>query len=927
MKKDIFADIAAGGIGKNSSILEDPKPIEYNVGQCLLKENGKKPLVTKEEMSSEKEMKEELQKLKNKFAPFLQNKAPEIESYTEKIKIDEFLFNSTETVKIPHYWGPVGYAKNIYEAEFTLDDIMEGKAYYVCFKGADYMACVYVNDECVGMHEGFFSPFEFQITEQVRKGANKLKIVLKNDWIYRHGDDIEGDKLYAATGLGFDDPQVGWHHCPPGTGIYNDVTVEIRNYIHITDLFVRNENEVWVEVQNSTYDEKDVEFYLSVYGQNFDETVCENVCYKSCELPNYKKGDEEIRRINMKVKKGQNIYRLPLHIENCRKWDLDTPYLYQLQLWVTVDGEKLDAQKTQFGIRSFTQDVESEMKGMFYLNGRKIRLRGANTMGFEQQDVLRGDIEQLIDDILLAKVCNMNYLRLTQRPVQDEVYEYCDKLGMLTQTDLPLFGWMRRTKIAEAIRQTEEMERMVRNHPCNIMVTYINEPMSKWDEEPHRHLERSELEEFFKACDVAVKLLNPERVIKHVDGDYYPPGQCLPDNHCYTMWYNGHGIDAGRLNKGYWFDVKPGWYFGCGEYGAEGLDFADVMRSYYPESWIREPFNPDNIIGSQTGKFHYFFYDTPDSLEEWVEASQEHQEKATKFMTEAFRRNPRMVSFAIHLFIDAWPSGWMKTIMDFKRKPKPAFFAYKKALKPLMVSLRTDRYTYYEGEKITVEAYVCNDTSSLFENLNLTYELYDKENLIMSSETTVSVEECDVQRADDAVFTINKVNDRKKYTLKVILSDNSGEVIDYNHMQLEVFEDVEIRENTDVVLVEKLPVGEHTIAGEKVIVKECGMQPVHFVSRKTGHKCVSGFEAFDFSNWYDKDKDMITPILETTFEAEGFTPILTGSNKDGLWNGDWAKTFAAAEKTYDGKKYVICQVDLRMENPIAKRFLKRIYEL
>ena len=320
----------------------------------------------------------------------------------------------------------------------------------------------------------------------------------------------------------------------------------------------------------------------------------------------------------MKVKKGQNIYRLPLHIENCRKWDVDTPYLYQLQLWVTVDGEKLDAQKTQFGIRSFTQDVESEMKGMFYLNGRKIRLRGANTMGFEQQDVLHGDIEQLIDDILLAKVCNMNYLRLTQRPVQDEVYEYCDKLGMLTQTDLPLFGWMRRTKIAEAIRQTEEMERMVRNHPCNIMVTYINEPMSKWDEEPHRHLERSELEEFFKACDVAVKLLNPERVIKHVDGDYYPPGQCLPDNHCYTMWYNGHGIDSGRLNKGYWFDVKPGWYFGCGEYGAEGLDFADVMRSYYPESWIREPFNPNNIIGSQTGKFHYFFYDTPDSLEEWV---------------------------------------------------------------------------------------------------------------------------------------------------------------------------------------------------------------------------------------------------------------------------------------------------------------------
>lgn len=53
-----------------------------------------------------------------------------------------------------------------------------------------------------------------------------------------------------------------------------------------------------------------------------------------------------------------------------------------------------------------------------YLNGEQIRLRGANTMGHLQQCVIKGDTAQLIDDILLAKLCNMNYLRLTQRPVQ-----------------------------------------------------------------------------------------------------------------------------------------------------------------------------------------------------------------------------------------------------------------------------------------------------------------------------------------------------------------------------------------------------------------------------------------------------------------------------------------------------------------------------
>ena len=108
---------------------------------------------------------------------------------------------------------------------------------------------------------------------------------------------------------------------------------------------------------------------------------------------------------------------------------------------------------------------------MFYLNGRKIRLRGANTMGFEQQDVLRRDFDRLIDDILLAKICNMNYWRLTQRPVQEEIYEYCDKLGLMTQTDLPVFGCMRRPMVCEALRQTATMIR--RRRECRITIVTL----------------------------------------------------------------------------------------------------------------------------------------------------------------------------------------------------------------------------------------------------------------------------------------------------------------------------------------------------------------------------------------------------------------------------------------------------------------------
>ena len=87
------------------------------------------------------------------------------------------------------------------------------------------------------------------------------------------------------------------------------------------------------------------------------------------------------------------------------------------------------------------------------------------------------------------------------------------------------------------------------------------------------------MEEFFAAANIAVRLQNPDRVIKPIDGDYNPPEETsLPDNHCYPCWYNGHGIDIGRLYKGYWMYVKPGWYYGCGEFGTEGLDPVSVMR-------------------------------------------------------------------------------------------------------------------------------------------------------------------------------------------------------------------------------------------------------------------------------------------------------------------------------------------------------------
>ncbi len=886
---DFFGSIAQKGIGGRQELLVKNEPWQKEFRKTRL-DAASVPIETEAKISTKEELYKALFDMRARYAPFLENFAPKIEPITTCIELKDFTLDG-EKITLPHYSGPAGYAKQIYETSFTLDEISDEKAYYISFGGADYRAVVYVNGTCVGIHEGFFSPFSFNIDENIRLGENELKIELYNDYIYMGNAPFgkprcEGDKLYAATGLGWDDPDFGWHHCPPGMGIYSYVRLEIKNRLSISDVFVR-ENEITLEIHNEDYTGRDVEIRYSVYGRNFKECVFENKSFTPSTLRTVGMGDTLTQsqladKLNkgfaLPAKRGVNVYKILFDSSDLRLWTPDEPYLYELVVELVSDGKIFDRVSTHFGNRSFTQDTESSPKGAFYLNGEKIKLRGANTMGFEQQDVLKGDFEQLIDDILLAKLCNMNFLRFTQRPVDKVIYDYCDMLGMLAQTDLPLFGCMRRTKFAEGVRQAEEMERLIRNHPSAIIISYINEPFPNANNEPHRHLERGELESFFKACDLAVKILNPDRVIKHVDGDYDPPSETMPDNHCYPMWYNGHGIDIGLLNKGYWLPTRPDWYYGCGEFGAEGLDFADLMKRRYPKEWLKEPFCPGNIVNAQTRDFHYFFFDDGENLEDWVEKSQAHQSFATRIMTEAFRRDRRMISFAIHLFIDAWPSGWMKTIMDCERRPKPAYFAYRNALEPILVSLRTDRFAYFDGEELSVEAYVANDTKK-----NGKYTLvYECDGMTGNAEFELT--------AGDVTYVSNptlklSAKERRTLTLKAILLDENGEVVTHNSIDFEVFPKIDLPSEKNCDIIHLNEPGEYEIAGKKITVKRSAMLPFHFVSRDTGHTAVEGFREKDFSYWYDRQSDMITPIAENTFTIDGATPILTSANTNE--NGKW----------------------------------------
>lgn len=69
-----------------------------------------------------------------------------------------------------------------------------------------------------------------------------------------------GDKIYAATGPGYDDPALGWHHCPPGMGLLDTVEIQVREPVFLQNVFARtleNEIEFWIEAGSCLYDPPD----------------------------------------------------------------------------------------------------------------------------------------------------------------------------------------------------------------------------------------------------------------------------------------------------------------------------------------------------------------------------------------------------------------------------------------------------------------------------------------------------------------------------------------------------------------------------------------------------------------------------------------------------------------------------------------------
>jgi hypothetical protein len=294
-------------------------------------------------------------------------------------------------------------------------------------------------------------------------------------------------------------------------GNYAAFFVDITNYITI------GTNDVKVEISNQPYNEGTVPIsgdfnYNATLGEvrlltspvlpdkkygydgfHIRSTVTSSAATVTIEtsVPNYADVICHIKdgEYNFTERKfGKGVISFTTTINNPHLWHGKVdPHLYDVTLEIYYDGELCHKLNRGYGFRYYEYviddtekvgDAEHPYTG-FLLNGQKYLLRGVNThhdLAGKANALSSADIDHDFD---IIRELGCNFMRLAHYPHPKKVYDYCDKLGIIVQTEIPWvntpeseLGDTRKAAIQE---QLYDMVMQHYNHPCIIFWGCANE--------------------------------------------------------------------------------------------------------------------------------------------------------------------------------------------------------------------------------------------------------------------------------------------------------------------------------------------------------------------------------------------------------------------------------------------------------------------
>lgn len=334
------------------------------------------------------------------------------------------------------------YAKGTFS--FETDVNLRGtQPTYLWFQHADQSAAIYVDNNLVEKHWGGYNAFFVDISDFVHKGTNNIKVALKNN---------EGNVLAPYAG------DFNFNATLGNVRLFTSPYLPSMSYgydgFHITSTVSSAEATINVNTTIPT----GATVVCTIIGDNCNYT-------------------------ETKDSTGEELV-FSSTITNPHLWNgTIEPYLYNVKLEIYHDNELYHSYERPYGLRFyeyvFNQTVNGNPYTGFLLNGQPYLLRGVCV-----HDDLANQANALNDDdytqefnIITELGCN--FLRLAHYPHPKEVYDWCDRLGIIVQTEAP---WVNRSSMTETADywahlegQCADMVNQHYNHPCIIFWGVGNE--------------------------------------------------------------------------------------------------------------------------------------------------------------------------------------------------------------------------------------------------------------------------------------------------------------------------------------------------------------------------------------------------------------------------------------------------------------------
>ena len=155
-------------------------------------------------------------------------------------------------------------------------------------------------------------------------------------------------------------------------------------------------------------------------------------------------------------------------------WTAETPVLYQLQIDLKSDGEKIHKVYENIGFREIS--IENEV---LKLNGEPIKLRGIDHHDIDPVLGRALTKDLILKDLLLMKRANINFVRTSHYPPHPAMIDLCDSLGLYVMCEVP-FGYgdvhlKDSTYISELLTRARATVSRDKNHPSVIIWSIGNE--------------------------------------------------------------------------------------------------------------------------------------------------------------------------------------------------------------------------------------------------------------------------------------------------------------------------------------------------------------------------------------------------------------------------------------------------------------------